>query len=52
MTGREVLTNVVSTLERINPEDRFCPFCEALLAIIRPHLSPEPQTAEPSILEE
>lgn len=34
--GVDVLMNVAIALERVNPHDRFCPFCRSLLCVVRP----------------
>lgn len=38
VTGQEALREFVENVERIDPTDRYRPFCDSLAAIIRPHL--------------
>lgn len=35
MTGEQVLREFAERIEAINPGDRFCPLCRALLGIIK-----------------
>ena len=52
MNGPEVLKETAALLERIDPDDRYCPFCRALLAIIRPHISRNDEAAQPRVLDQ
>ena len=53
LNGQTVLRNVVSALESIDPEDRFCPFCYLLLRIVRRFLkeTPEPGSLKDKLVE-
>ena len=34
VTGEQLLREFAAKVEKINPEDRFCPLCRALLAMV------------------